>query len=52
VLGTSMAFKTIIKCGRNGEMCMYFVYGFNEKWLTDLSFFPMLCFYSINKCGR
>jgi len=25
---------------------------FNEKWLKDLSFFHVLCLYSINKCGR
>jgi len=47
-----MAFKTFIECGRNGEVCVYFVCDFNEKWLKDLSFFHVLCLYSINKCGR
>jgi hypothetical protein len=23
------------RCVRNGEMCMYFVYDFNRRWLKD-----------------
>jgi hypothetical protein len=27
------------RCVRNGEMCMYFVYDFNRRWLRDSNIF-------------
>jgi hypothetical protein len=38
-----MAFETFIECGRNGEMCTYFVCDSNGRWLKDLHL--LCCIY-------
>jgi hypothetical protein len=35
------------RCVRNGEMCMYFVYDFNRRWLKDSNI--LCCIYIILK---